>query len=499
MNLPPPTDVHNARWQANARPGDWRNPTPNGRYNLVVFGAGSAGLVCVAGVAGLGGQVAVIEKHMMGGDCLNTGCVPSKALLRPAHLIAELRRAREMGVALSDYRVDFGAVMERVRRLRADISHADSAERFRGLGADVFFGDGRFTGPDTVTVGGQTLRFSKAVIATGSRAAVPPIPGLHETGFLTNENIFNLTERPRRLVVIGGGPIGCEMAQAFQLFGSQVTVVDIAPNILIRDDVDAARVVRAALERDGVQFQLNAKPTRVERVNGEVVIHLENKDSLHAEAVLVATGRAPNVEDLDLDKAGVTLTKQGVSVNDYMQTANPRIYAVGDVAYKYQFTHTADATARIAVTNALFFGRRRASALTVPWVTYTGPELAHVGLTEAEAQARNIAVTPITYYFKDNDRAVADGETEGFLKVLIKRGTDKIVGATIVARRAGDMISEVTLAIVGNIGLAKIAAVIHPYPTQSEGLKKAADAYNRTRLTPRVKRLFTKFLEWRRS
>lgn len=498
MNLPPPTDSHNARWQANARPADWRNPTPSGRYNLVVFGAGSAGLVCVAGVAGLGGKVAVIEKHLMGGDCLNTGCIPSKSLLRPAHLISELRRAREMGVALSDYRVDFGAVMERVRRLRADISHADSAERFRGLGAEVYFGEGRFTGSDTVTVGGQTLRFSKAVIATGSRAAVPPIPGLHETGFLTNENIFNLTERPRRLVVIGGGPIGCEMAQAFQLLGSQVTVVDIAPNILIRDDVGAARVVRAALETDGVQFQLNAKPTRVERVNGEVMIHLENKDSLRADAVLVATGRRPNVEDLDLDKAGVTYTKQGVSVNDHMQTANPRIYAAGDAAYKYQFTHTADATARIAVTNALFFGRRRASALTVPWVTYTDPELAHIGLTEAEAQTRNIAVTPITYHYNDNDRAVADGETDGFLKVLVKRGTDKIVGATIVARRAGDMISEVTMAIVGNIGLTKIAAVIHPYPTQSEGLKKVADAYNRMRLTPRVKRLFIKFLGWQR-
>ncbi len=498
MHLPPPTDSHNARWLANARPTDWRNPTSSGRYNLVVLGAGSAGLVCVAGTAGLGGKVAVIEKHLMGGDCLNTGCVPSKSLLRPAHLISELRRASEMGVTLPNYRVDFGAVMERMRRLRADISHADSAQRFQSLGADVYFGDARFTGPDTVTVGGQTLRFSKAVIATGSRAAVPPIPGLRETSFLTNENIFNLTELPRRLVVIGGGPIGCEMAQAFQLFGSQVTVVDLAPSILIRDDVDAARVVRAALGKDGVQFQLSAKPTRVERINGEVVIHLENKDSLCADAVLVATGRAPNVEDLDLETAGVAYTPKGVSVNDFMQTANPRIYAAGDVAYKYQFTHTADATARIAVTNALFFGRRRASALNIPWATYTDPELAHVGLTEAEAQARNIAVTPITYHFKDNDRAVADGETEGFIKVLVKRGTDKIVGATIVARRAGDMISEVTLAMAGNLGLTKIATVIHPYPTQSEGLKKVADAYNRTRLTPRVKALFVKFLEWRR-
>jgi pyruvate/2-oxoglutarate dehydrogenase complex dihydrolipoamide dehydrogenase (E3) component len=277
-----------------------------------------------------------------------------------------------------------------------------------------------------------------------------------------------------------------------------VTVVDLAPSILIRDDTDAARVVRAALEKDGVQFQLGVKPTRVERVNGEVVIHLENSHALCADAVLVATGRAPNVEGLELEAAGVAYAKTGVTVNDFMQTTNPRIYAAGDVAFKYQFTHTADATARIAVTNALFFGRRRASALHIPWATYTDPELAHVGLTEAEAQTRNIAVTAITYHFKDNDRAVADGETEGFIKVLVKRGTDKMVGATIVARRAGDMISEATLAMAGNIGLAKITSIIHPYPTQSEGLKKVADAYNRARLTPRVKRLFVKFLEWRR-
>ncbi|MBI5828570.1 MAG: mercuric reductase [Chloroflexi bacterium] len=501
MNLQPPNDSHNTRWKANAQPPGWRNPAPGGRYNMVVIGAGSAGLVCAAGVAGLGGKVAVIEKHFMGGDCLNTGCMPSKTLLRPAHLLGEVRRLAEMGVHLPDVQVDFAVVMERVRRVRADLSRADSAERFRSLGADVFFGEARFTGPDTLAVGGQTLRFSKAVIATGSRAAVPPIPGLSELDFLTNENVFNLTELPRRLVVIGGGPIGCEMAQAFQSFGSRVTVVDLAPGILIRDDADAASVIRRALESEGVQFELGVKPTQVERLNGEVVIHLDDngqRRTLTTDAVLVAAGRAPNVEGMDLEKAGVAYKKKGVTVDDHLQTTNPRIYAAGDVGYKYQFTHPADATARIAVQNALFFGRRRASALNVPWCTYTDPELAHVGLTEAEARQQGIAVTPFVHYLKDLDRAVADSETEGFVKVLVKKGSDKIVGATIVARRAGDMISEASVAMAGNIGLAKLATVIHPYPTQSEGFKKIADAYNRTRLTPTVKQLFIKLLEWQR-
>lgn len=500
--LTPPNDVHNTRWQKNARPSAWINPKPAGRYNMVVLGAGSAGLVVAAGTAGLGGKVAVIEKHFMGGDCLNTGCVPSKSLLRPAHLIGEVRRAAEMGVHLpSGYHVDFPAVMERVRRIRADISHVDSAERFTSLGVDVFFGEARFTGPETVEVGGQTLRFSKAAIATGSRAAVPPIPGLKEVGFITNETVFNLTELPPRLLVIGGGPIGCEMAQAFASFGSEVTVIDLLPTILSRDDVDAARVVHAALQKDGVRFELGVKPTQVQRrgENVEVAVERDGRTfTLTADAVLVATGRAPNVENLGLEAAGVEYSKRGITVNDHMQTSNPRIYAAGDVGYKYQFTHTADATARIAIQNALFFGRRKASSLIVPRATYTDPELAHVGLTEAEAAAQNIPVTAFVHHFKDLDRALADGETEGFVKILVKRGTDKIVGATIVARRAGDMISEISVAMAGNVGLTKLATVIHPYPTQAEGIKKVADAYNRTRLTPTVKQIFVKLLEWMR-
>ncbi|MBL8045369.1 MAG: mercuric reductase [Anaerolineales bacterium] len=502
ITLTPPNDSHNARWRENARPYTWVNPKPTGRYNMVVIGAGSAGLVVAAGTAGLGGKVALIEKHHMGGDCLNTGCLPSKTLLRPAHLIGEVRRAAEMGVQLpGGYHVDFPAVMERVRRVRADVSHVDSPERFRGLGADVFFGEARFTGPDTVEVGGQTLRFGKATIATGSRAAVPPIPGLQEVGFITNETVFNLTELPPRLLVIGGGPIGCEMAQAFAAFGSAVTVIDLLPTILPRDDVDAAKVVRAALEKDGVRFELGVKPTQVQRrgENVEVTVERDGQTfTLAADAILVAAGRAPNVENLGLEAAGVEYTKRGITVNDQLQTSNPRVYAAGDVGYKYQFTHTADATARITIQNALFFGRRKASSLIVPWATYTDPELAHVGLTEAEAVAQNIAVTPFIHHFKDLDRALADGEPEGFVKVLVKSGTDNIAGATIVARRAGDMISEISVAMAGKVGLTKLATVIHPYPTQAEGIKKVADAYNRTRLTPTVKQIFVQLLAWMR-
>ncbi len=497
----PPEDLYNAQWRANARPADWRNPTPTGRYNLVVIGAGSAGLVGAAGTAGLGGRVAVIEKHHLGGDCLNTGCVPSKTLLRSAHALDEIRRAAALGVPLPEVQADFGQVMARVRRIRAEVSVADSAEHFQSLGIDVYFGEARFTGPDTLTVGGQTLQFSKALLATGSRAAVPPIPGLAEAGYLTNETLFNLTALPRRLIVIGGGPIGCEMAQAFQSLGSAVTVVDRSPTILARDDADAAAVVRRALEQTGVQFRLGATPTRVERQGAEVHVTLEvagQMINLTGDQLLVATGRAPNVDGLDLEQAGVGFTKRGVTVNDFLQTSNRRIYAAGDVAFKYQFTHTADATARIAVQNALFFGRRRASQLVIPWCTYTDPELAQIGLTEAEAQAQGVAVTPITYHYKDLDRAITDGDTAGFIKVLVRAGSDQIVGATIVARRAGDMIGEVTVAMASRTGLGKLTTVIHPYPTQSEGLKKVADAYNRTRLTPLVKRLITLFLAWQR-
>lgn len=498
-----PRDEPNEQLVRNVHPPDWVNPKPAPRYNLVVLGAGTAGLVTAGGAAGLGGKVALVERHLMGGDCLNFGCVPSKAIIRASRVPAEIRDAERFGTHVPPgTRTDFAAVMERMRHVRASISRHDSAERFRSLGVDVFLGDAKFSGPDSVTVAGNTLRFKHAVIATGTRPAVPPIEGLAEAGYLTNETVFSLTELPRRLAVIGSGPIGCELAQAFARFGSQVVLIEADKEILIREDIDAARCVESALSRDGVRIICGGKASDVRRRGPEKIIHLECDGQPHeviADEILVAVGRKPNVQDLNLDAANVRHDRHsGVAVNDRLQTTNRRIYAAGDVCSAYKFTHAADAMARIVIQNALFFGRKKVSALVMPWCTYTSPELAQVGLTQRDAQSRGIETDSFQIPFSSVDRAVADGEEEGFVKILTKKGTDKILGATVVANHAGEMISEITLAITNNIGLSGIAATIHPYPTQSEAIKKGADAYNRTRLTPRVKRLFERVLAWRR-
>lgn len=494
-----PADAYNEALVRNAHPPDWVNPEPPPRYNLVVLGAGTAGLVTAAGAAGLGARVALIERELLGGDCLNVGCVPSKALLRAARAAAEVRGAGEFGVRVpADVAVDFGAVMARMRRLRAEISAGDSAQRFRGLGVDVYLGSGRFTGPDAVEVTGKTLRFRRAVIATGARAARPTTPGLAEAGYLTNETVFTLTELPRRLAVLGGGPIGCELAQAFARFGSEVTLVGKQPTLLPREEPPASALVEQALRRDGVNLVLGLEPVRVEKTAGAKVLYLDNGTPVEADEILVGVGRAPNVEGLGLEAAGVRYDKKGVTVDDRLRTSNPRVFAAGDVCSRYQFTHAADATARIAIQNALFYGRAGASALTMPWCTYTDPEVAHVGLYAREAQAKGIAVDRFVQEMRHVDRAVLDGDAEGFVEVLVRKGTDKIVGATIVARHAGEMISELTLAMVGKLGLGTLAKTIHPYPTQAEALKKVADAYNRSRLTPFVKGLFESWFRWTR-
>jgi len=497
-----PSDKHNRTLVHNVHPPHWANPEPAERYNLVVIGAGTAGLVTAAGAAGLGAKVALVERHLMGGDCLNVGCVPSKCLIRASRAAADIHVANHFGTSVKDgVEVDFPAVMERMRRLRAKISHHDSAQRFRDLGVDVFLGEGRFAGPESVEVAGRRLRFKKAVIATGARAAEPPVVGLAEAGFLTNETVFSLTERPTRLAVIGAGPLGCELAQTFQRLGSQVTLLEMGPQILSREDRDAAQIVQNAFVRDGVTLLLNATILRVTTENGEKQLHVKSQGQeslVPVDEILVGAGRVPNVEGLNLEAAGVDYDRHGVKVNDRLQTTNRNIYAAGDICMRYKFTHAADAAARIVIQNALFFGRKKLSALTIPWCTYTDPEVAHVGMYERDARAKGIPIDTFMRRFDDVDRAIADGEEEGFVKVHVKRGTDRILGATIVARHAGEMISEITLAIVGNVGLGTIASVIHPYPTQAEAIKQAADAYNRTRLTPFVKKLFTRFLAWRR-
>ncbi|RJP75049.1 MAG: mercuric reductase [Candidatus Abyssobacteria bacterium SURF_17] len=497
-----PRDTHNATLINNVHPADYQNPEPAPRYNLVVIGAGTAGLVTAAGAAGLGAKVALVERHLLGGDCLNVGCVPSKCIIRSSRVSGDIHQAHDFGVHVSDgVAVDFPAVMERMRRLRARISHHDSVKRFWEMGVDVFLGEGRFSGPDTVEVNGKTLRFKKAVIATGARAIQPPIEGLSEAGCLTNETVFSLTERPDRMVVLGAGPLGCELAQAFQRLGCEVTMIEMAPQVLIREDTDAAKIVADALRRDGIDIRLNSTIKRVSLTGTKKTLHIESNgksETITTDAILIGAGRAPNVEGLNLEAVGVEYGKGGILVDDMLRTTNSRIYAAGDICLNYKFTHTADAAARIVIQNALFWGRKKLSALTIPWCTYTDPEIAHVGMYERDAEEKGIPVDTFTRPFKEVDRALVDGEDEGLVKVHVRKGTDKIVGATIVARHAGEMISEITLAMVGGLGLKTIANVIHPYPTQAEAIKQVADMYNRTRLTPFVKNLFQAVLRWQR-
>ncbi len=503
-----PMDEFNRQLVDNVRPPAWRNPTPTGRYNIVVVGAGTAGLVTAAVAAVLGAKVALVERHLMGGDCLNAGCVPSKSLIRASRAWQAMTRAREFGMTVPDgVTTDFEAVMARMRKLRARISRTDSAHRFTSLGVDVFLGEGRFTGTNTIDVDGASLRFSKAAICTGARAAAPPVPGLDAAGYLTNETIFSLTRLPRRLAVIGAGPIGCELAQAFARFGSHVWLFEQTGHILPREDADAADVVRRQMAKDGIAFVFESHLTTVERHRGEKIVHYDvhgAQRELVVDEILVGVGRAPNVEGLGLETAGVEYeTRTGVKVNARLQTTNPDVYAAGDVCFPLKFTHAADAMAQIVIQNALFphplgLGYANTDSLIIPWATYTDPEIAHVGLHEAEAKNKGIEVETFTLTLDKVDRAVLDGEDQGFARVHVKKGTDVIVGATIVAAHAGDMISTVTLAMKGGLGLRTIAGTIHPYPTQAEVIKKVANAWKTTTLTEGRKRLLGKLFAWMR-
>lgn len=491
-----PRDEPNRKLLSEVHPADWTNPTPAERYDLVVLGAGTGGLVTAAIGAALGATVALIERHLMGGDCLNVGCVPSKAILRAARSWAEARASAErFGGPAAEGDGDFGTVMRRMREIRAAISDIDGAERFRSLGVDVFFGDARFASSETVRVGEKVLRFRRAVIATGARAAVPPIDGLADAGYLTNETVFGLTERPERMIVLGAGPIGCELAQAFARFGTRVTLLDMAPRILPREEPDAAALVHAALERDGVEVVTSAQVRSVTGGAGAKTVRYERDgraSETSATALLVALGRTPNLE-LDLEAAGVAYDKTAVTVDDRLRTTNAKVFAVGDVASTLQFTHNADAQARMVVRNALFYGRAKASDLVIPWATYTSPEVARVGLSAQEAAERGVEIDTVTIDLGDVDRAKLDGQ-DGFVRIHTRAGSDEIVGATIVAEQAGDLIAQVAQAMTWGIGLEKLSEVVFPYPTTAEALRKAADRRRRDKLTPTARRAFDLFL-----
>jgi pyruvate/2-oxoglutarate dehydrogenase complex dihydrolipoamide dehydrogenase (E3) component len=474
---------------ANVRPPDWRNPQPSGIYDLIILGAGPAGLLAARGAATLGRKVALIERNLLGGNCLNAGCVPSKALIRTSRLYARMREAQELGVSEADgLRADAVAAMQRIRRLQARLSRSDSACRLRERGVDLYFGTGAFVSPSQVRVdGGALLTFKKALVATGARPAKPQIAGLEEAGYWTNETIFNLDTTPARLLVIGGGPLGCELAQAFCRLGSQVTIAQDDPMFLPGEERDAAQILAESMANDGVHTYLNTTVVAVRTQGKEKIIDLMNegnKMTVRADEILSGIGRVPNVSGMGLEAAEVEYDlASGIRVNDFLQTTNPRIYAAGDVCLEHKFAHMADATARMVLHNALLRGRRRLSALTVPWCTYTDPEIAHVGLYVREARQQSIPVETFTILMHDVDRAVTDGDESGFLKIHLRDGTDKILGATIVARRAGEMINELSLAISAGIGLRKLGQVVHAYPTQSLAVKMAADAYHRLRLS----------------
>lgn len=486
-------------------PTDWPLIKPRGRYNLVVIGGGPAGLVAAAGAAALGARVALIERRLLGGDCLNFGCVPSKALLRVGRAAADARDAQRFAVHNTEQaQVDFTAAMQRVRERRAALAVNDSAERFRALGVDLFLGEASFTGVDRVAVGGVELTFARACIATGSTPRDPAIPGLGPPDYLTNESLFQLTTLPPRLLILGSGPIGCEMAQAFARCGSQVTLVARGNRLLSRDDPRVSPWVARALEGDGVTIHWETQVTRVDAARRVATLSRAtsgDRVEVPYDQILVAAGRKPQIAGLNLAAALVAHDdRQGILVDDFLRTSNRRIYAAGDVCSHFQFTHAADAMAKLVLRNALFFGRARFSSLLIPWSTYTDPEVAHVGWQPMTSTGQ-VAPSPmdeIVVPLDEVDRAAVDGDS-GELILHLRRGTDRITGATIVGPSAANLLAPITLAIRERIGLARLADLILPYPSLGEVIKRAANQYQRRRLTPRVHWLLRQLMRLRRG
>jgi pyruvate/2-oxoglutarate dehydrogenase complex dihydrolipoamide dehydrogenase (E3) component len=465
------------------------------KYDLIVIGAGSGGLVCAAGAAGLGAKVALIEKHKMGGDCLNTGCVPSKALIRSAKMLHYFKTAKKYGIKEVSYDFEFSDIMDRVKSVIAKIEPHDSPERFAGLGVDVKFGKYHFKNTNELTNGSETLYGKKIVIATGSRPFVPPIEGCKLEKCLTSDSIWDLRTLPKRLVVVGAGPIGSELAQCFARFGSHVIMLDNGPYILHREDEDLRKIVEASFKEDGVETRHKVNVTKVHHGETNHIVTYENDsakiENIECDAILLAVGRKPNLEGLNLGGIGIETNPQGVVINDYCQTSVKNIYACGDVAGHYQFTHFADYQARLVLRNALFPGRMKADYRVVPWCTYTDPELARVGLSETDAKNRNIAHDVFRYDLKDLDRAICDSADTGLVKVITKKGSDKILGASIASFHAGDLLQEYVFAMKQGLGLKAIANTIHPYPTMAEATKRTADSWARTQLKPWVAKTFS--------
>jgi pyruvate/2-oxoglutarate dehydrogenase complex dihydrolipoamide dehydrogenase (E3) component len=467
-----------------------------GMYNVVVIGGGSAGLVTAAATAGLGGRVALIERDKMGGDCLNFGCVPSKALISSARLIQKIRKAEEWGLAKQAPQFEFVKVMKRMRAKRATIAPHDSQERFESLGVDVFRGEARFRSAHEVEIGDTVLRGKNFVIATGSHATIPKIEGLENVRYFTNQTIFDeLNEKPESMIVIGGGPIGCELGQTFARLGVSVTILQRGPQLLPREDPEVAEFLENCLRAEGISVMKNAAAQSVSQSNQGIDLQISSREKTNivADVLLISAGRTPCVHGIGLEKIDVATTDRGVKVNDYLQTTQPHIYAAGDVAGPYLFTHMADTHARVVVRNILMplqILRQKIDYSVVPWCTYTDPEIATVGMNESAAKKQTVAYDLITAKLDEIDRPVLESEANGFVKVLLAKGTDRILGVTIVCEGAGDLLHEFALAMKCGIGLGKIATTIHAYPTFAELARKTADKYNKTRLTPKTQKIF---------
>lgn len=486
----------------------WPRPRRFDR-NLVVIGAGSGGLVTAYIAAAVKAKVTLVEKGRMGGDCLNTGCVPSKALLRSARFLADARRSQELGIREARVDFDFAEIMDRVSKAIMAIEPHDSVERYRSLGVDAQIGKARITSPYSVEIetgeGTRTLTTRAIVIATGARPLVPPIPGIAEVGCYTSDNIWGLRELPRRLLVLGGGPIGCELAQAFGRFGSQVTLVEMAPRLLPREDPEASQLLAEVFVEEGIDLKTEHRAGRFVLEDGERVLYASSPEGevrLTFDALLCASGRVPNTRGLGLEELGIPVTPaRTVETNAYLQTLYPNIYACGDVAGPYQFTHTAAHQAWYAAVNALFgrFRRFRVDYSVIPWATFTDPEVARVGLSEEDASARGIAFDVSRYGLEHFDRAIVDGEPRGFVKILTAPGKDRILGATIVGSHAGDLIAELVLAMKHRIGLNKLLGTIHVYPTWSEANKHTAGAWKRAHAPARVLAWLERYHAWSRG
>jgi pyruvate/2-oxoglutarate dehydrogenase complex dihydrolipoamide dehydrogenase (E3) component len=477
-------------------PSDWTNPKPPRRYDLLVIGGGTAGLVTAIGGASRGAKVALCERSLLGGDRLVYGCVPSKALLRSAHLAHEVQEAAALGVESGDVEVDFASVLERVRRLRADLAPQDAATRARDAGVDVHLGEARFVASDAVECAGQRLRFRRAVIASGGRTRIPAIPCLETAGYLTNATVFGLGRAPPRLAVIGGGPVGCELAQGMARLGLEVTLFHEANRLLPRDDPEASDVLGSVLEGE-LELHLGTQVTRVEVSASGKRVHAERLGeavSVEVDEILLATGRVPALEHLGLEAAGIRLEGGHPAIDDHLRTSNHRVFVAGDAAGRWAFTHAADAMARLALQNALFLGGKRVSALHMPWCTYTEPEVAHVGLGAEEAYGAGGRIVTLTTEMSANDRAVVDEQTEGFARMHADARSGRVLGATLVSRHAGESIGEAALAIRLGLKMGALAETIHPYPTQAEAWRKLGDLWNARRLTSGARGVLKAFL-----